>query len=139
MVRSATPKPGAAKPRKQASAADGRAATFAALRSILRRHGKALQVAADQPDHFALVTGKLDDRKRPVHFGSVRNGKAYVSYHLMPLYCLPELARHVTPALKKRMQGKSCFNFTTPDAALLAHLDKLTAAALAGLRKAGLA
>lgn len=33
----------------------------------------------------------------------------------------------VSPALKKRMQGKSCFNLTAPDAALFAELKHLTA------------
>ena len=44
-------------------------------------------------------------------FGSVRLGKAYVSYHLMPLYMRPALTSLVSPVLKKRMQGKTCFNF----------------------------
>jgi len=64
-------------------------------------------------------------------FGSVRLGKAYVSFHLMPLYMNPRLAGAVSPALKKRMQGKTCFNFkTVPEPELLKELQQLTAAAL---------
>ena len=58
-------------------------------------------------------------------FGAVMMFKGYVSYHLMPLYACPELAKTVSSSLKKRMQGKSCFNFRAPDAALFAELSEL--------------
>ena len=51
---------------------------------------------------------------REVWFGAVGERKNYVSYHLMPVYAFPELLKKVSPELegrKKRMQGKSCFNF----------------------------
>ena len=63
-------------------------------------------------------------------FGAVMMFKGYVSYHLMPLYACPELAKTVSSSLKKRMQGKSCFNFRAPDAALFAELSELTNAGL---------
>jgi hypothetical protein len=66
--------------------------------------------------------------EQPMWFGAVRAGKAYVSYHLMPVYSSPALAARISPALKKRMQGKSCFNFTKPDPDLFAELADLTAA-----------
>jgi hypothetical protein len=60
----------------------------------------------------------------------VRLGKAYVSFHLVPLYMCPALAKSVSPALKKRMQGKACFNFKAdPEPELIAALTRLTAAA----------
>jgi len=66
-----------------------------------------------------------------MYFGSVILGKAYVSFHLMPLYMCPKLQALISPALKKRMQGKTCFNFKTgPDPDLLADLESLTVAAL---------
>jgi hypothetical protein len=52
-------------------------------------------------------------------FGAVMRFKSYVSYHLTPLYVCPEMAKTVSSALKKRMQGKSCFNFHAADEALL--------------------
>ena len=65
-------------------------------------------------------------------FGSVKAGKAYVSFHLMPLYMCATLTDGTSSALKKRMQGKTCFNFkTVPDRDLLEELEKLTAAGLA--------
>jgi hypothetical protein len=56
--------------------------------------------------------------------------KGYVTYQLMPLYAYPELAKMVSSDLKKRMQGKSCFNFRAPDEALFAELGELTKAGL---------
>jgi len=65
-----------------------------------------------------------------MYFGSVRLGKAYVSFHLMPLYMSPPLLKTIPPALKKRMQGKTCFNFkTAPEPDLVAGLTRLTEAA----------
>ena len=48
-------------------------------------------------------------------FGAVVMFPRYASYHLMPLSACPELARTVSSGLKKRMQGKSRFNFRAPD------------------------
>jgi hypothetical protein len=65
---------------------------------------------------------------QPMFFGAVRRGKAYTSFHLMPLYMSPELTATISPALKKRIQGKTCFNFkTTPAPDSLAELKRLTA------------
>jgi len=53
-----------------------------------------------------------------------------VSFHLMPLYMSASLEKQIPPALKKRMQGKTCFNFKViPDAQSVADLKRLTAAA----------
>jgi hypothetical protein len=50
----------------------------------------------------------------------------------MPLYMNPPLQDAIPAALKKRMQGKTCFNFKKePEPASLKELDKLTKAALA--------
>jgi hypothetical protein len=63
----------------------------------------------------------------PMWFGAVKLGKAYVSFHLMPLYMSPTLEKEVSPALKKRMQGKTCFKFkNVPDASLIADLKRVT-------------
>jgi hypothetical protein len=73
----------------------------------------------------------IDTLKRPgggAHdfFGAVRVGKRYVSFHLLPVYALPDLVANISPELRKRMQGKSCFNFTTVDEDLMRELDALT-------------
>jgi hypothetical protein len=59
-------------------------------------------------------------------FGAVRLGKAYVSYYLMPVYGDPRMLDDMSPELRKRMQGKSCFNFTRVDEPLFAELAEVT-------------
>src|SRR5438874_1014183 len=100
-------------------------ATFQQLRAILKPHAKRLVVQSDTPIMYSLGLPNVTDRiGRPLFFGAVRKGKAYVSYHLMPVYARPELLKTLSPDLRKRMQGKSCFNFTRIDPA---HLDELAA------------
>ena len=67
----------------------------------------------------------------------VRTGKNYVSFHLMPVYGHPPLLAGISPALKKRMQGKACFNFTAIDEALFTELADLTARGYAAFAKVG--
>ncbi|MBA3573260.1 MAG: hypothetical protein H0W34_15095 [Pyrinomonadaceae bacterium] len=49
----------------------------------------------------------------------------------MPVYAFPELLEGISPELKKRMQGKSCFNFTAVEPKLFKELAKLTKAGFA--------
>lgn len=60
-------------------------------------------------------------------FAMVKVGRRYVSYHLMCVYLEPELLEGISPELRRRMQGKSCFNFTKVDDALFDELEALTA------------
>ena len=60
-------------------------------------------------------------------FGAVNVGKRYVSYHLMCVYMAPGLLEDMSPQLRRRMQGKSCFNFTKVDEALFDELSAITA------------
>ncbi|TAK01042.1 MAG: hypothetical protein EPO36_06770 [Chloroflexota bacterium] len=63
------------------------------------------------------------------YVGGTRLGKAYVSYYLMGAYD-GELATSMSPGLRKRMQGKTCFNFTRIDEPLFAELEAITARAV---------
>ena len=69
--------------------------------------------------------------KQPLCFGGVRRGKNYVSFYLMSVYACPELLRSMSPELRKRMQGKSCFNFKEVDEKLFQELATLTKAGAA--------
>jgi hypothetical protein len=109
---------------------------FAVLKKVLARHAGTLSVKADTGTEYTLVTRTPSPfpqhKGEPMFFGSVKWGKAYVSFHLMPLYMNATLTGGISLELKKRMQGKTCFNFkTVPDGDLLEELDKLTAAGLA--------
>jgi len=106
------------------------AGVFDKLRSILTKYADRLAVTADIAGEYALVTKTASPfpqhKGQPLHFGSVRVGKAYVSFHLMPIYMSPGLTKSISPALKKRMQGKSCFNFKSiPEPELIAELSRL--------------
>jgi hypothetical protein len=61
-----------------------------------------------------------------------RLNKHYVSYYLMGVYAQPELLDSVSPELRRRMQGKSCFNFTKVDETLLGELQQLTSRSIEG-------
>ena len=112
------------------------APVFARLKNIMAAHAATLVVTRDQPGDYYLSTTKPHPvNGQPLCFGMVRTGKNYVSYHLMPVYGHPPLLAGMSPALKKRMQGKACFNFTAIDEPLFAELADLTARGLAAFKK----
>jgi hypothetical protein len=85
-------------------------AVFADLRAILADYAPKLKVVRDKPGDYYLDTHTMGKNKKPIMFGAARIGKAYVSYYFMPVYS--DAIKGMSPALKKRMQGKACFNFT---------------------------
>lgn len=107
---------------------------FAALSAILRRHAQAMSIRTDDPGHLYVELAPAEPKAKPRFFGAVQAKKSYVSYHLMPVYEDPGLLDGISPGLRKRMQGKSCFNFTAMDAALLDELDALTGRCAATVR-----
>lgn len=101
---------------------------FERLRGILEPYGRRMHVTADADGWYGVDMAPESERNPTTWFAGVRLGKAYVSYYLMPIYVEPALLEGVSPELKRRMQGKSCFNFTAVDEALLAELAELTRA-----------
>lgn len=109
--------------------------TFAALRSILIPYATELLVQVDRPGDYQLCSKTMKDRiGRPLFVAAVQIKKNYVSYHLMPVYGVPRLLNRISPALKKRMQGKSCFNFTSIDPEQVKELSSLTKTGIAAFR-----
>jgi hypothetical protein len=112
------------------------AAAFVSLKRVLEKGSKKLAVKSDSADEYSVM-GRIPSpfpqhKGNPMWFASVRRGKAYVSYHLMPLYMNPPLQKAIGAGLKKRMQGKTCFNFKNePEPETLKQLEELTAAAVA--------
>lgn len=100
--------------------------TFEQLKKILRKYERRLTVTAYTTTAYSLDAAFSPKYNKAIFFGAVKIQKNYVSYYLMPVYVFPALLKGVSPALKKRMQGKSCFNFTTIDEELLAELAALT-------------
>jgi hypothetical protein len=112
-------------------------AVYARLRAILEPYGAKLEIKADTDAELYLDTRHRMKNGKPLFFGSVQVKKRYVSYHLMPVYTDPNLLDGTSEELKSRMQGKSCFNFTQVDDALVAELAALTEAGFVRYREAG--
>ena len=101
---------------------------FEQLKKILTPYEPKMDIAQDTGTMYMLNTRYLLKNNYPLMFGGVRLGKNYVSYHLFSVYTTPGDAQTISPELKKRMQGKACFNFTTVDERLFKELAKLTKA-----------
>jgi hypothetical protein len=100
-------------------------AVAARLRVIIEAHADGLLFTEDP-------TGGVKLERPPGghpwdYVAGTRIGKCYVSYYFMPVYGMPELLDGLSPELRRRKQGKACFNFTRVDEALLAELATLTA------------
>jgi hypothetical protein len=109
-----------------------------ALIALLSPYGERLDVVKESSWGYTMQSKKAAPKKPPLMFAAVRVGKAYVSYHLMPIYMNAPLKATISPALRKRMQGKACFNFKEmPDAALLEELRTLTDAGFRSFERAG--
>lgn len=112
-------------------------AVFSRLKGLLARHASRLTVVHDKPDNYYLNSSKSYKGKE-LFFGAVQAKKSYVSLHLFPLYLHPELKDGLSPELKKRMQGKTCFNFTRVEEPLLDELAALTRRGFDTLAREGL-
>jgi hypothetical protein len=99
---------------------------FNELKKILKKYEKHLKVTSNNIGVYNLYAGYSEKYKRDIYFGGVVVNKNYVSYHLMPIYMNPKLLDKISPDLKKRMQGKSCFNFKEVDKKLFKELSNLT-------------
>jgi hypothetical protein len=99
---------------------------FSGLRGLLKPYARRMAVKFDGPGIYYLESKASNRYGEEVFFGAVRTGKRYVSYHFMPVYVFPALVGALSPALKKRMQGKACFNFTSVDRVLFKELGELT-------------
>lgn len=110
---------------------------FAELRSIMAPYAGKLDPKKDDASELYVDTRYLQENKKPLFFGAVQVKKSFVSYHLMPVYAKPELLDGLSPALKSRMQGKSCFNFSEVDKPLFKELASLTQAGFESYKAQG--
>jgi len=110
---------------------------FDRLAAIFAPYRSTLIAKADEPGNLYLETPPSPAYPSGLFFGAVKTGKRYVSFYLMPVYVHPNLLEGISPGLRKRMQGKSCFNFTRQDDALLGELEALTAAGFARFQDDG--
>ena len=85
-------------------------------------------MSANTDSNYMLDGAYVAEFKRPMFFGGVRQGRAYVSFYLMPVYSNPELMGNISDGLRRRLHGKSCFNFTRPEPELFDELARLVQA-----------
>jgi hypothetical protein len=78
---------------------------------------------------YGLVTLRWVGAKQHDFFAGVRVAPGHVAFHLMPVYTDPRLLDDVTPALRKRMKGKTTFDFSVADETLFTELEGLTSRA----------
>ncbi len=119
------------------AASENFAAVFERLKAILQAYEPNLRVEVDEPGRYSLLGPYMPKYQKDLWFGQVKVGKNYVSYHLMVVYMAPELLNGLSDNLRKRMQGKSCFNFTHVDESLLAELGELTRRSVEKVRSSG--
>lgn len=113
-------------------------AVFERLRSILAAYATQLVLVHDKPDKYYLDTAHIMKNGQPLFFGAVQLMKGHVGFYLMPIYVHPPLLEGVSPDLRKRLKGKSCFHFKAVDEPLFAELAELTATGLAYYEAEGL-
>ena len=101
-------------------------AVYQRLRQLMLDAAPTMVIAKDLPGSLELRTSEIDPKtKEASWFGTVTVKKSYVAVHLIPLYLKPELAADCSPALTKRRQGKTCFNFLREDDDLFDELEAL--------------
>jgi hypothetical protein len=103
----------------------------------LAPYAEKLDTKKDDETELYIDTRHIQKNKKPLFFGAVQVKKSYVSFHLMPVYVKPELLASISPELKARMQGKSCFNFSAVEPALIKELAALTKASFASYEEQG--
>jgi hypothetical protein len=110
---------------------------FDELKKLIEPYAGILQ-SEIKPGSYILISPPTPrSQGRAVWVGGVQIKKNYVSYHLMPVYAFPDLLDGLSPELRKRMQGKSCFNFKTVDKALFKELGALTRRGYQRFKKEG--
>lgn len=112
-------------------------AVFTELKSVMAPYAKKLDEKKNDDNELYVDTRHIQKNKKPLFFGAVKVNKRYVSFHLMPVYVNPELLTSISPELKKRMQGKSCFNFAEVDRGLFRELKALTKAGFQSYQQNG--
>jgi hypothetical protein len=104
-----------------------RQAVFDHLAGLLRPYAQHHIIKADTPTHLYLE--EHVSSAKPQMFAAAQEKASYVSFHLFPVYTKPALLDELSPELRARMQGKSCFNFKSVEQIPTDELKALLAAA----------
>ena len=101
-------------------------ATFEALRALFKPYERHFVVIVNKPGKYYLSYNTPKTASGTIWFGGAEIKKNYVTYHFVPIYAAPALVKTLPASLKKRMQGKGCFNFTAIEPAQMKALKTLT-------------
>ena len=126
-----------ATPSQPKTASGETAAIFERLKRILEKYAPALELKDDSAVNYYLNAKKLWNKKE-LFFGAAAVRKSHVGFYLFPIYMFPELTDALSDTLKKRRQGKSCFNFTKLDEGPIRELEELTERGFRRFEKEGL-
>jgi len=107
-------------------AADEFGRLFERFKTMLAPYAARMHATGAGTAMYGVDMAPEGERDPSTWFAGTRLGKRYVSYYLMPIYVQPSLLDDISPELRRRMQGKSCFNFAKVDEPLLAELEALT-------------
>lgn len=99
--------------------------TFRVLKGLLRQYEPHLHVREDTPTFYTLDGEYASEFNRPMNFAGVQIRRAFVSFHIAPVYSHPELLSGISDALRKRLAGRASFNFVRPERELLVELSAL--------------
>ncbi|MGA2980402.1 MAG: hypothetical protein ABSD76_12500 [Terriglobales bacterium] len=97
---------------------------FQGLRKILKPYDRNLRVIKDGPGGYMSESKSIRYQGKPLMFAAIAS-KSYVAFHLFPVYMFPDLLKGISPELKKRMQGKTCWNFKKVEEPLFTELGGL--------------
>jgi hypothetical protein len=105
--------------------ADELAAIEARLRAILVPYEGRLETASI----YNIPTLRRAGAKAHDWFAFVKPSPSHVGFYLLPVYHHPELRQGLSPALAKRLTGKSTFTFAALDEVLATELEGVVARA----------
>lgn len=106
------------------------APVFDSLRRLVLAPAASMDVTRDDGDECAVHTRHLHTRHvhtngKPLFFGAVARRQARVTFYFMPIDVQPALLDGLSPSLRARLKGKSCFHLKTMDPVLFEELRTL--------------
>lgn len=113
---------------------------FDVLKKMLKKHSKGLYAtevipgskAKDKKDGYHLYGSKevsiLGRKPQKTYVAGIIMQKHFVGFYSMHVYAHPQVLKKLkSPATRKFLKGKACFNVTTLDKDILADLEFLVA------------
>ena len=109
---------------------------FEALAGILVPYARLLD-SEMHPNMGYCLKATTGRPAKEIYFGSVKLQQDHVSFHLFLLYAYPDLEGQLSPELRKRLEGKTCFRIERFDTSLFRELESLTRLTFERFRSGG--